>query len=63
MAKRLTADEVRQRIEGNDAMLVCAYNDTEKCAQFGIDESTPYPELKSQLDSIPKSKELIFFCA
>ncbi len=62
MAKRLQAEEVRRRIN-DGAMLVCAYDDVDKCRKTGIDESIPYAEFKSKLDSIPKSKEIVFFCA
>jgi hypothetical protein len=64
MAERLEPQEVRRRMQGDDgALLVCAYNDTEKCKKQGIEESIPYPEFESKLDSIPKSKEIVFFCA
>lgn len=64
MPKRIDVNEARKHIGGDDgALLVCAYNDTEKCRKIGIAESIPYPELKERLDSIPQSRELIFFCA
>ncbi len=63
MAERLKAEEVQQRIQGNGALLVCAYDDAEKCRGFGIAEAISYPALKPRLDSMSKSQELIFFCA
>lgn len=64
MPQRVHPEEARRRIEDpNGALLVCAYDDTEKCQQFGIEEAIPYPHLKQRLDSIPKSQELVFFCA
>lgn len=63
MPQRVKPDEVRQRMKDNGAMLVCAYDDSEKCRKIGIAESIPYPDLKSKLDSIPKSREIVFFCA
>jgi hypothetical protein len=63
MPQRLSADEVRERMEDNDTMLVCAYDDSEKCRRIGIEEAVPYPDFKSKLGSIPKSKEIVFFCA
>jgi len=63
MPQRLKAEDVRRRIEGGDGpLLVCAYDDAEKCRGFGIGEAIPYPEFKSRLDSIPKSREIVFFC-
>jgi hypothetical protein len=51
-------------MEGDgEVMLVCAYDDADKCRQTGIEESIPYSDLKDRLDSIPKSQELVFFCA
>lgn len=62
MAERLKAAEVRRRV-GAGAMLVCAYDDVGKCRKTGVTESIPYPEFKDQLDSVPKSQEIVFFCA
>jgi hypothetical protein len=50
-------------MKGDGALLVCAYDDSEKCRKIGIEESIPYPDFKAKLDSIPKSKEIVFFCA
>jgi hypothetical protein len=64
MPQRLKAEQARHRVDGHEgALLVCAYDDVEKCAKVGIEESIPYAHLKPQLDSISKSRELIFFCA
>ncbi len=63
MPERLKAEEARKLIENEGAMLVCAYDDEAKCKNIGIEEAVPYPDLKPRLDSIPKSKELVFFCA
>ncbi len=62
MPERINAKQAREDLRAG-AMLVCAYNDTEKCEGFGIDPAIPYPELASRLDAVPESQELIFFCA
>ncbi|MCO6437646.1 MAG: ArsR family transcriptional regulator [Phycisphaerae bacterium] len=64
MPTRVQADAVRKRMGKDDGpLLVCAYDNEEKCRNFGIGEAISYPKLKSRLDSISKSKELVFFCA
>lgn len=63
MPDRLQADEVKRRAQSEDSLLICAYNDTEKCNKFGIENAIAYPEIKDKLDSLPKSTHLMFFCA
>jgi hypothetical protein len=63
MPQRLKAEEVRRRMKSDGVLLVCAYDDADKCRQLGIAESIPYPDFKSRLESVPKSQEIVFFCA
>ena len=63
MPQRIDAEEVQRRVRHeNGALLVCAYDDMQKCRDMEIEESIPYPEFKTRLESVPKSKEIVFFC-
>lgn len=60
---RINAEEVYTKVKTNNALLVCAYESNEKYAQYNIDGSIPFSEFADMLPSIPKTREIIFFCA
>ncbi len=62
MAVRISADEARRRVESGQAMLVCAYDDDQECRDAGVTGSITHKQFVSQLASIPKDREIIFFC-
>ena len=61
--KRISPRDARRAIERGDALLVCAYDDREKCEGLGVEGSVSFPELRERLGSLDKQRELIFFCA
>lgn len=60
---RVDAESVQKRVESGQALLVCAYEDEEKCRQANLEGSITLKELRSRLPSIPKDKEIVFFCS
>jgi len=60
---RINAEEVYTKVKTNDALLVCAYESDEKYAQSNIDGSIPFSKFMGMLPSMPKTQEIIFFCA
>jgi hypothetical protein len=64
LVERITPEEVRwHRAADSAALLVCAYDDQEKCAKYHIDGSITLAELKLRESSLPRNTELIFYCA
>jgi hypothetical protein len=63
MATRISALEAKRRTESDQALLVCGYDDEQKCRGFDIAGSITYKQFQTRLPSLPKSTELIFFCA
>lgn len=45
------------------ALLVCAYDDDEKFQQNQLEGALALSDFQAQEDSIPKSREIIFYCA
>jgi hypothetical protein len=43
--------------------LVCAYDSAEQFQQNQLEGAIPLEELLSQLDIIPRDREIIFYCA
>ena len=63
MPERISVSEAREKMDRQDALLVCAYEDREKCRSFGIEESISHPELEEKADTLSPSRHLVFFCA
>jgi hypothetical protein len=63
-ASRIDVQKARRDLENPDgAMLVCAYDDDQKCRQNNLEGSIPFNTFKTQEGSIPKEREVIFYCA
>jgi hypothetical protein len=62
-AIRITADEALQRIEMEGAVLVCAYDDDQRCAEMGIDNALSLRELEQMESALDESRTIIFYCA
>ncbi|MGD2108533.1 MAG: hypothetical protein PVI86_03985 [Phycisphaerae bacterium] len=64
MAERIATSEVLEHMEaGDDVLLVCAYEDDEKCKKTGVDRQVTLTAFRDTLPDIPKSREIVFFCA
>jgi rhodanese-related sulfurtransferase len=61
--ERITVEEARQKVQANQALLVCAYEDEAKCRMVNLDGSISLTSFQSKAGSLPKSQEIIFFCA
>jgi hypothetical protein len=46
-----------------DALLVCAYDDESKCDRIKLQGAVSLAEFRTAAQSLPKDKEIIFFCA
>ena len=63
-ANRVTVSWVQERRRGPDpVVLVCAYDDEEKCRSIRIPGSITMRELNEQLPSFGRDKEIVFYCA
>ncbi|RJP22631.1 MAG: ArsR family transcriptional regulator [Candidatus Abyssobacteria bacterium SURF_5] len=62
-AKRINPHEAHDKVESGEALLVCAYDDEQKCKSMKLEGSISLKEMESRLSSVPKEKEIIFYCA
>ena len=63
-ANRVPASWVRERQRGaNPPVLICAYDDDERCRSIRIPGSISMREFREHLPSFDKEKDLIFYCA
>ena len=64
MAKheRVSPEGARDKVKSSEALLVCAYEEDEKFKQMRLEGATSYSEFKKKVASLPKDKEIIFYC-
>jgi hypothetical protein len=61
-AERISVADARQAVRAG-ALLVCAYDDDEKCAQHPIEGALTLSELERRAGALPKESEIVFYCA
>jgi hypothetical protein len=61
--ERISVEDAHRKAGANQALLVCAYEDETKCKALGLDGSISLAEFQTKVASLPKSQEIIFFCA
>ncbi len=59
--KRITPEEVHQKLKADKALLVCAYDDEAKFKMVQLQGAISLNEFKSKLPSLEKDQEIIFY--
>jgi hypothetical protein len=59
--KRVTAEEVHDKLKSGKALLVCAYEDEMKFKAMHLERAISFNEFKSKLPSLPKDQEIVFY--
>jgi rhodanese-related sulfurtransferase len=62
-AERIDPQQAHHDMQANHALLVCAYESQEKFENNHLEDALSLDEFNAQADSIPKDRELIFYCA
>ena len=61
--KRIGVEEARSRVRGGKALLVCGYEEAEKCAPMHLEGAISIQEFRARRASLPRDQEIIFYCA
>lgn len=61
--ERISAEEARRKVQNGEAVLVCAYEDEAKCATMRLEGALSLRDFRATLPSLPKDREIIFYCA
>jgi hypothetical protein len=61
--ERIDPQAARVHLASSNALLVCAYDSAEKCQANRIDDAIPLAELEARASQVPRSQEIIFYCA
>jgi hypothetical protein len=59
--KRITPEEVHQKLKAGKALLVCAYEDEVKFKKMHLQGAISFNEFKSKLSSLEKRREIVFY--
>ena len=60
---RISVDAARRDVTTGRGLLVCGYAEEAKCRKIPLEGSIPLADLEARLPGLPKSQEIIFFCA
>jgi hypothetical protein len=60
---RVSVADARARSRSGDAILVCAYDDENKCQSMRFEGARTLGELEAMLPELPKDQPLFFYCA
>jgi hypothetical protein len=61
--ERISVEDARRKVQANQALLVCAYEDEAKCKMVNLDGSMSLTRFQARAAALPKNQEIIFFCA
>jgi rhodanese-related sulfurtransferase len=62
-ATRIDPRQARHKVASGEALLVCAYDDEQKCRDMHLEGAIHLQELEERLPEINKEQEIIFYCA
>jgi hypothetical protein len=60
--ERISVADARAATSAGRALLVCAYDDA-RCARVRLEGAITLSDLERRAASLPKSHEIIFYCA
>jgi hypothetical protein len=61
--RRVTPKEIYSKVQSGGTLLVCAYDDEAKCGQIRLEGAISLAEFKSLISTLPKDREIVFYCA
>ena len=61
--EQVSVEEAHRKVETNQTLLVCAYEDEAKYRKLNLDGSISLGSFQSRVASLPKTQEIIFYCA
>ena len=61
--ERIEPTTARADIAAGKALLVCGYEDDAKCRKARLEGSIPFARFASMTSTLPRNKEIIFYCA
>jgi len=63
LVERISPQEAHRHLTDYGALLVCAYDDAEKCRRLRLEGAISLNDFKALVPTLLKERELIFYCA
>jgi rhodanese-related sulfurtransferase len=60
---RVTPEEIYPKLRSGEALLVCAYENTVKFRRLQLEGAISLAEFESLHPTLPKDREIVFYCA
>ena len=60
---RVTPQEIYPKLRSGEALLVCAYDDEAKFNRLQLEGAIPLEAFKSLRPTLPRDREIVFYCA
>jgi hypothetical protein len=60
---RVAPQEIYPRVKSGDCLLVCAYDNEDTFRSMRLEGAMSLQAFKGQVGSIPKDREIVFYCA
>ena len=60
---RISVKEAREKATSRRALLVCGYEDEEKCNKMKLEGAMSLVRFQATLPSFSRNQEIIFYCA
>jgi hypothetical protein len=62
-AQRIDSEQVRRDVDSGEALLVCAYDEQEKCRKYTLPNALSLSELSAQEKTLARDRKIVFYCA
>ena len=59
---RIEPTVAHQHASEGDALIVCAYDDEQKCDDLGVADAMPLTEFEDRAEDLDRRREIIFYC-
>jgi hypothetical protein len=61
--ERISVQATRRKVQSDQALLICAYEDEAKFRRLKLEGAIPLGAFQARLANLPKTHEIIFYCA
>jgi hypothetical protein len=61
--ERIDPETARREVEAGRALLVCAYDDRQRCRSLRLEGAIDMDDLQGLLPTLSKDTPMIFYCA
>ena len=61
--ERISAEEAHEEVKSGKCVLVCAYEDEQKCKLVTLEGAISLAEFQRRLASLSRDQEIVFYCA